>query len=294
MGILCLLLTAVLFSFSGLCAKLISPYFLPPMVSFLRFFVGVLWLLAVKLVRRRPFRADFRASLLRLWPWLLLGAAGKWIAYLTENTGLALGLSYGNILTTPVQLVFLTLVGVFVLREALSRKEAAGVALCLAGILMISANDAAPASGGALPLNVLFVISGMGSGVYVLAQRRAARDFDILDSNLTMFAAASILSLPQPLLTGGFLPRTAPDGRCLFAVLFLGFITGIGYLLNAAAIPRVPFHMVPLLQTSMIFFSILWGVLFFGEAVGVQVFAGAACYVAGVFCMRRKRERGKG
>ena len=32
----------------------------------------------------------------------------------------------------------------------------------------------------------------------------------------------------------------------------------------------------------------------FGEAVGVQVFAGAACYVAGVFCMRRKRERGKG
>ena len=38
------------------------------------------------------------------------------------------------------------------------------------------------------------------------------------------------------------------------AILWFGFVTGIGFYLNAKAIPLVPFQMVGLLQSTMVFF----------------------------------------
>ena len=128
---------ALLFSFGGTCVKLIRPFFTPSMITFLRFLVGVLWLLGLKLARRQRFQADFASALKAKWGWLVFGAAVKYLAYITENTALSAGVSYGNILTRPVQIILHTILGVFVLRERMNAVKWVGIALCVAGILLI-------------------------------------------------------------------------------------------------------------------------------------------------------------
>ena len=292
MGYVYLLMVALFFSFGGTCVKLIRPFFSPYMITFLRFFVGVLWLLGLKAVRRQKTRADFRRALRTGWKWLLLGAAAKLLAYLTENTALSIGVSYGNILTQPSQMILLTALGVTVLRERMNGAKWAGMALCVAGILLISWNGASLEEllAGDLRLTLLYVFSGACAGLFVFAQKKAAADFDILDSNLFMFSAAAALAFLIPLGQGDVLPAAVPDLPCALAILWYGFVTGIGFYLNAKAIPLVPFRMVAPLQSTMVFFALLWGILFFHEPVSVWIIGGTSLFVLGIVLLSSRKE----
>ena len=290
MGYFYLGLVALLFSFGGACVKLIRPFFTPSMITFLRFLVGVFWLLALKLARRQRFRADFAPALKAKWGWLVFGAAVKYLAYITENTALSAGVSYGNILTRPVQIILHTILGVFVLRERMNALKWTGIALCVAGILLITWNGTPPERllSDNLFLTLLYVASGVFAGLFVFAQKKTADGMDILDSNLVMFGAAAVMSFCVPLGRGEALPSALPDLPCAAAILLFGFITGIGFYLNAKAILLVSFQMVALLQSTTVFFSILWGLLFFGEAVSGWIVAGTLLFVTGIVSMQMK------
>lgn len=281
-----LLLVALMFSFGGTCAKTIAPYYSPVYISFFRFFFGVCFLLLLKLVKRRRFASDFREALRRNGGWLLFGAASKTVAYWTENYALTHGVSYGNIITQPVQLLFLTWASVAVFKERITAQRAAFIAPCVLGVLLVSWNGR-PLDDflrGNLLLTGLFVVTGVCAGAHVLAQKKVEHSMEILDSNLTMFAVASVLSfLPTlPPTLSGAVAGVRPSPACIAAMLFFGFITGIGFYFNAKAIPLVPFYMVPILQSTMVLFSILWGVLFFHEAVSGYIVAGSLMFVAGI------------
>ena len=129
--------------------------------------------------------------------------------------------------------------------------------------------------------------------LFVLTQKKVAQDFDILDSNLCMFVLAAVLALLFPVSRGEILPKAAPDFACIAAVIWFGFVTGIGFYLNAKAIPMVPFRMVALLQSTMVFFALAWGILFFQEPVSVWIVSGAVLFVIGIAVMQR-REKTKG
>lgn len=290
MGYVYLMLVALFFSFGGTSVKLIRPYFSPFMITFLRFFVGVLWLLLLKAVKRRRLRADFWLSLKKHWPWLAFGACAKLAAYLMENAALSVGVSYGNILTQPAQMILLTVLGVTALRETMSAAKWAGVGLCVGGILLISWNGLPleALAGEQTVLTVLYVLSGFCAGLFVFAQKKAAAHFDILDSNLVMFAAAAALAFLFPAARGEVLPSSAPDFSCVAAVIWFGFVTGIGFYLNAKAIPLVPFRMVALLQSTMVFFALAWGILFFREPVSVWIVGGTVLFVIGIVVMQRR------
>ena len=290
MGYLYLGLVALLFSFGGTCVKLIRPFFTPSMITFLRFLVGMFWLLGLKLVLRQRFREVFAAALKSKWGWLLFGAAVKYLAYITENTALSAGVSYGNILTRPVQIIVHTVLGVFVLRERMNAAKWTGIALCVSGILLITWNGT-PADqllSDNIFLTLLYVASGIFAGLFVFAQKKTADGIDVLDSNLIMFAMAAVMSFGVPLGQGEVLPPSVPNLSCVAAILLFGFITGIGFYLNAKAIPLVSFQMVALLQSTTVFFSLAWGILFFGEAVSGWIIAGTLLFVAGIVSMQMK------
>ncbi len=290
MGYFYLILVAAMFSFGGTCVKLIRPYFEPSMITFMRFAVGVLWLLALKLVRRKHVRPDFRESFRKNWKWLLFGAASKMISYTMENTALSIGVSYGNILTQPAQMIMMTILGALVLKEAMNGWKWAGVLFCVGGVFLISWNglDLNSFLGENLPLTLLYVFAGFFAGLFVFAQKKVADDFDILDSNLTMFLMASVLAFLVPAFQGSVLPASAPDVKCVLAIAYFGFVTGIGFYLNAKAIPLVSFQMVALLQSTMVFFALAWGFLFFHEPVTGWIIAGTIMFVAGIVLINRK------
>ncbi len=290
MGYFYLLCVALLFSFGGTCVKLISPYFNAGFITFFRFVVGVFFLLLLKGVLRRRFQKDFWKTVRMAGGWIVFGAAAKWLAYWTENYALSHGVSYGNIVTQPAQTVFLTLVSIFFFKEKMSVKKAICILMCMLGVLCISWNGR-PLDvffGENILLTALFWISGTLAGGHVLAQKMIADKMDIIDSNLSIFAVSAVLagSVLIPDIAGGGFPTVAPNAACIAAILMFGFITGIGFYLNAKAIPLVPFYMVPILQSTMVLFSITWGILFFHEEVSVYIIVGTVVFVAGLVLLQ--------
>lgn len=286
MGYLYLFCVALMFSFGGTCVKLISPYFGASFITFFRFAVGVMWLLVLKLLLGQRFPSDFRQSLLRFGNWILFGAVAKWLAYLTENYALSRGPSYGNIVTQPAQTIFLTLVSVFLFREKLPFRKLLCILLCVCGVLCISLNGRSLEMflQENISLTLLFLLSGMCAGAHVLAQKIIADRMDIIDSNLSIFAVSAVLAalpLAGP-VSSQAMSEIRPDLPCILAILAFGFITGMGFYLNAKAIPLVPFYMVPVIQSTMAIFSILWGMIFFHEKITGWIIAGTALFIAGL------------
>ncbi|MCI8658932.1 MAG: DMT family transporter [Lachnospiraceae bacterium] len=297
MGYVYLLCVALMFSFGGTCVKLASPYFSPAFITFFRFLIGVFFLLLLKVIKRQPFPKDFLSTARPVIWWIFFGAIVKWAAYLTENYALSHGPSYGNIVTQPVQTIFLTLSSVFLFKEKLPLRKLFCILLCVMGVLLISWN------GRSLEvffqenmlLTGLFVFSGLCAGCHVLSQKMIADQMDIIDSNLSIFTLSGILAfLPLfPAVSGGELSNIRPDLGCIAGILMFGFITGIGFYLNARAILLVPFYMVPVLQSTMVIFAILWGVLFFHETVSFYIVAGTVMFVTGLIGLQLKKAAAK-
>lgn len=292
MGYLYLLCVALMFSFGGTCVRLISPFFGPAYITFFRFAVGVFFLLLLKAVKRQPFQKGFLSTARLAAGWIFFGAIAKWVAYLTENYALSHGPSYGNIVTQPAQTVFLTLSSVLLFKEKLPPRKLFCIFLCMAGVLCISWNGR--------PLNVffqenilltgLFILSGFCAGCHVLSQKMIADQMDIIDSNLSIFAVSAVLAaLPLiPGAAGGELSGIRPDLGCAAGILIFGFITGIGFYLNARAILLVPFYMVPVIQSTMAIFAILWGVLFFHEKISIYIVGGTITFILGLIGLQIK------
>lgn len=113
---------------------------------------------------------------------------------------------------------------------------------------------------------------------------------DIIDSNLAIFTLSGLFSLipaAEPVFTGK-IAFIHPDLACILAILAFGFITGMGFYLNAKAIPLVPFYMVPVIQSMMAVFAILWGVFFFHETVTGWIIGGTAAFMIGVIGLQMK------
>ncbi len=286
MGYLYLLLVAFLFSFSGTCAKIIGPYFSSEYISFFRFVFGVFFLLLLKFITKHHFANDFKAQFKKVGIWLFFGAAGKEISYLAENYGLTHGVSYGNILAQPVQLLFIVFVSVVVFKEKLTKRKALFIIPCVLGTLLVSWNGGALSDylSGDAALLLLYVVSGIGAACHIIAQKKVADSMDIIDSNLTLFMMAACLAffpIIKPTMNGALI-GVKPSLMCILAMLLFGFNTGIGFYFNAKAIPLVPFYMVPIIQSFMVFFSLTWGILFFHEHITVYVIAGALMFVTGI------------
>ncbi|MGN0157967.1 MAG: DMT family transporter [Brotaphodocola sp.] len=292
MGYFYLLCIAIMFSFGGTCVRLISPYFNAQYITFFRFAVGIVFLLLLKLLKRQPFPKDFKKLIRILWFWILLGAVGKWLAYLTENYALSHGPSYGNIITMPVQTICATLCSVFLFKEKLSARRIACIILCMVGVLCISWN------GRPLdvffhenfPLTVLFIFSGIFASIHVLMQKIIADRMNPIDNNLSIFMVSAFFAfLPLiPGLSRGELAGVRPNLMCIFGILLFGFITGFGFYLNAKAIPMVPFYMVPIIQSTMAIWAILWGVLFFHESISGYIIGGTMMFIVGLVGMQWK------
>ncbi len=287
MGYLYLLMVAFLFSFGGTYVKLISPYFSSECITFFRFVVGVGFLLLLKVVKNRGFsRISFGPAKKQVCFWILAGALGKWFSYLSENYALSHGSSYGNIVAQPVQTVFITAIGVLVFHDKMTPRKLFCIFLCICGVLSISLNGR-PLTvfyQDGLFLTMLFVLTGIFGSIHVLSQKMIADKMNIIDSNLSIFFIASLFSsLPVlPAVADGSLLGVRPDLACIFAIIMFGFNTGIGFYINAKAIPLVPFYMVSVIQSMMAIFAILWGVLFFHETITIYIIGGTLCFLIGL------------
>ena len=285
MGYVYLLLQALIFSFGGILIKTAARCFSPFMVSFLRFALGVLFLLALQIIRGR------RPRLVLLNRVIVFGGIAKTLHYLGENYGVTHGFSYGNVVIWPVQTVVILLISVLFLRERVTKRAVAGAFLCVTGIGLLTWNgaphDAFFGAQGALLL--AFVIAGIGASLFSVAQKKLLDRMDTVDLNTSMFVigglcAAGVLPLTDAPVTGLQIPAAV-------AMLILGAITGAGFLLQAEGLKTVPIFTATLVQSSTVILSLTWAALLYHERITGWIVAGTALFLIGILIVNLKPKR---
>ena len=285
MGYVYLLLQALIFSFGGILIKTAARCFSPFMVSFLRFALGVLFLLALQIIRGR------RPHLTLLNRVIVFGGIAKTLHYLGENYGVTHGFSYGNVVIWPVQTVVILLISVFFLRERVTKRAGAGAFLCVTGIGLLTWNGAPPEAffGAQGILLLAFVIAGIGASLFSVAQKKLLDRMDTVDLNTSMFVigglcAAGVLPLTDAPVTGLQIPAAV-------AMLILGAITGAGFLLQAEGLKTVPIFTATLVQSSTVILSLVWAALLYRERITGWIVAGTALFLIGILIVNLKPKR---
>ena len=284
MGYLYVIITTLMFSLIGTCVTLAKAWVSSDIISFGRFFFGVLFLVSFMLLTRKKIALKCTGG--AIW----LGVICKCINYLTENYAIAHGYSFGNIVVWPVQCVAILLFALFFLREKISPAAIVGVILCVLGVGVISWNGQSLTqllTGEGLISTLLFVIAGTGAAGFTMAQKMLLDKMDTCNLNLSMFALSAVVTaIPLPVtaeFTGDF--RIS----ALFGLMMLGMVTCAAFILTAEAMKKLPVFLVTVIQSMNVLLTLLWSVLFFHEPVTVWIVGGTLVFAAGMILVNLKK-----
>ncbi|EXX91277.1 hypothetical protein BG53_08535 [Paenibacillus darwinianus] len=279
MGVLLLVLSMLMWSLVGTFVKISLTMVDATTVTFFRFFFGVVFIALLLLIKDR--KIQLRGNL----TWIWFGAAGKTANYIFENIGLHYGYSYGNMLVTPIQTVFLLFMTVFYFKEKVTPANWVAAALCIGGVLIVSWNG--------LPLQLMFENSGfttllfagagIGAGFHFLSQKVLLRSMDAGNMNFSVFFWASLITLMP--LPWTFEWSGTVEADALLALVVLGFITGVSFYFFSIALAKVSFLVAVLVGNAAPLFMILWGRLFFNDPVTLYIMVGTAVFLAGILLL---------
>jgi len=282
MGYVLILLATLAWSFVGVLVKLVSPMMDSNVISFYRFFIGVLFLGGYMLFKNRSL--DLRMG----FKWIWIGGAAKAGNYLLENYAITLGYSYSNILIPPVQTTAILLLSVWLLKDRVSSRGWVAAGLCMLGVLIIGWNgvplEELMAGNGLI--TILFICSGIMAGLHVVSQRKLIAQLDSGSMNLSIFTISALLLAPSiPLHPSyGLISSSTLIGWA--ALIALGLITGLSFMWYAEGLKRVPLTAVAIMGNFQVLFTVVWSLLFFDEPITQYVFIGIAVFIAGIMFLQ--------
>jgi drug/metabolite transporter (DMT)-like permease len=217
-------------------------------------------------------------------PYLFLGCLGTAIPFALISiaaTHLPASLASVLIATTPV---FAALVGWVWLREPLSRRQLAGTALGLAGVVMLVGWTPIALT---VPV-VLSVLAVAGAAAcYGVTTHYSARLLSRTPGGMAIPVmqqlVAGALLLPIALAT---LPAGRPEATPVLALLGLGvFSTGLAYLLFFRMTRRIGAFRANIATYLTPAFGLLWGAALLGERLSVGSLVGFAVVLASALLM---------
>lgn len=278
LGILLLVLASLMWSFVGTLVKLSSQIASPEIITLSRFLFGVVFLAAYMLITKKKITFSMCSK------WIWIGAAAKCCNYIFENIALSTGKSYGNIIGAPIQTILMIFISALYFKDKISKKQWAAMILCVVGILFISWNGLPLKEiiDAGFALNLLYAISAVGVSFHVLSQKLLIDTMDSGNMNLNMFIiSTAIVSVPAA--TSGHIEGF--NLLSVFALLSLGFITGISFYIYANALKKVTLGVGAIIMNSSFFFTLLWGKLFFDEKITVYIILGSIIFVTGIIML---------
>ena len=280
-GILCMLGVFALWSVIPVLVKLLFPVFDPFTIAFLRLLQGAAVVSVAFFARGHTLR-DIQWS----W-WHLIGGLGMSLNFSLYALALSYTTASAGSLVVQVQYVALTVLAVAVLRERLGAGKIAGMALVLAGVAVIvgAREDVGHLFAPRYVLgNVLMLFSGLGWGIYALANKALA----------PRVGTAAILS---PMMTMGvvvtgalaathFQLHSEPTVTAWSIVFVLGVLaTGCAFVLVSEGMKRLSAVLVGTLTATAPIGQIALAHWVLGEPVTWSLTGGGVLILAGVLGM---------
>jgi drug/metabolite transporter (DMT)-like permease len=257
----------------------------PLTASWVRLSVGGAVLLAITLGQRRPLPhgPDLRRAVVA--GVLLAAHFGLWIGSLSFTTVTA------SVVLVCLQPVFVVVGGALLLRESLRAHTVLGIAVAMAGALLIATDidSAAVVAVGSDPVlgNSMALAGAVAIAAYVLALR--GQTGDVLATSAVITCTAALTVLPVAIAVGAPLwPADATSAWWLLA-LALGPQV-IGHTALNAALRRLPAAVVSgsILGEPVIASALAFMVL--GEHAGWPTIAGSVVTLVGVLILNSRQQ----
>ncbi len=281
-GFLSILTTACMFGLGAVLAKLLGEAFTPFFVSWLALLGGALCIFACQVLRRKPLLPHLtRASRIDL---LLLASIGTALPLVCVIVGLpqtsAITGSFLLQLQAPAALIF----ALFFLKEKITWKQVAGIALLLVGSLLVILRDLhgpIEITGGLGDVFVL--IAAVGIGFAYIPGKRLTGHGDAFQINLLRLFVASCFLLPFLALQPDSL--IVPFSWSVIGVLVIYIVAnfGIGYTLLQVGLSILQAWEASVITLTLPLFATLFAVLLLHESLTLLQIVGGCIILAGGF-----------
>jgi drug/metabolite transporter (DMT)-like permease len=270
---------AAIWGASFLFVRIISPAIGPLLTADLRMLIGGLVLAAYFAV------IGFDAQWRRFWrPYLVVGvltSALPFVLYAWAALSLTAGLLSVINASSPM---WGALLSAWLLGDRLTPRVVAGLVIGVAGVALVTR----PEPGAAFAVLPALAATGAAfsyglAGVYM---RRWAQDVPSRGMAVGTQLAGGLLVLP---LVAFDPPRAMPGLLVLGCILAVGIVcSAIAYLLYFRLVTDIGPAGALTVTYLIPIFGVLWGVLFLGESVSLQMLAGAGLVLLGTFFVLRK------
>jgi drug/metabolite transporter (DMT)-like permease len=276
-------LAAVLWGTSFLLTRVTMTEIGPMAVAALRWWITSLFLLALVVVAP-PARRNFGEALRREWPLFLgLGVIGEGAAYVLQNLALVYTTTVDVGLIMNAYPILSAVLGVWLLKEKMTRRAAGGLALALVGVTLINVGgllDPGAAAPARLLGNLLALGATLAGAFYIVAGKRVV----VVYGPLAVTALAGVIgaaSMTPVAAWEGITPGWSPE---VWAAL-LGLAIGCGaaaYWLWWYAARRMPISQAGVFLYLTPVVSTLLGILVLHEPLTVATAAGAGLVLGGL------------
>lgn len=265
----------------------------PPIgLSFWRTLIGVLVLLPFV---HAAVRRDLPA-LVRHWRTI------AWLAFLLFIAGNALlfiGLQYTTAinagLINAIEPVTILLIAVFLYGDPATRRQWAGIAVSLVGIVILVARGD-PATLARFQFNigdVLVLIAIVSWSVYANWLRKVPRSISAYGLLIGTLVAGSLLTLPFYVWETIAVAPVRPTAKTLISVGLLGVLSSaVGLILWNRAVATLGPGMAGLYLNLIPVYSVALAVIFLGETLAAYHLVGIAVIAAGLWLALARRRSG--
>ena len=280
-GILCMLGVFALWSVIPVLVKLLFPVFDPFAIAFLRLLQGATVVSVAFFARGHTLR-DIQWS----W-WHMIGGLGISLNFSLYALSLSYTTASAGVLVVQVQYVALTVLAVAVLHERLGAGKIAGMALVLAGVAVVVGvrEDVGHLFAPRYVLgNVLMLFSGIGWGIYALANKALAPRAGTSAILIPMMTMGVVVT--GALAATHFQLRSEPTADTWIVVLVLGVLaTGCAFVLVSEGMKRLSAVLVGTLTATTPIGQIALAHWVLGEPVTWSLTGGGVLILAGVLGM---------
>jgi len=231
----------------------------PVLFSAMRYSFGGLAIF-IALVAMKQFNLSvFRLK--GLWIIALFNA----IAMLFQNVGMTMTSATNTVLLVDINVVFIAILAVFVLKERLNRRMVLGLLIGLVGVVEISTNgDLSAIFSGSFEGNMLVFGAGILWAFYVVLLTRSLNGTELLASATgAVIIETAIFLIPIMLV----LTRDYSIGSTgTLAALYAGiFCTALAFVMYSVGLKHLGATMSSVILLVEIVFGILFAILLLGE-----------------------------
>ncbi len=280
-----LVVGALIISFAPILVKAAGEHLGPTAIAFYR--CGVAFAVQALILACFPRLRPSRALMCDRRVWAACLGAGFFFAldmFVWNRSVIYTGAGMGTILGNT-QVFYLAAIGVFFLKERVSRRFLFSVPAAFLGVFLLTAYQAPAARGEHYALGVVCgLLTGVFYALFMIYLRKAERILGVGGTlwNLFLVSAGAAVFLFAFAVADGSLEIPEGAGRTWVVLLALGPQT-CGWLLIAAGLSEVPVSKTGLVLLIQPVLATLWGVGFFAESYQIIQVAGASLTLGAVY-----------